>query len=270
MPERQLSEAEAALREAEIRLVTAEQALANLGLPVRAEEFRALSAGQAAARMRLLGLPEGLTGTIDPHRATANLLPVRAPQDGVVVSREGVVGEAIDPARVLFVVADLGRMWLNLDLRAEDARLVRVGQAVAFRPDGDPVEVTGEVAWVSPAVDEKTRTVKVRADLANPEGRLRAQSFGAGRIILREEKEAVLVPREAVHWEGCCHVVFVRDRDYPKDGAPKVFHVRKVRPGVAAGQDIEIIAGVLPGEVLATRNSVALRGELLKNNLGAG
>jgi cobalt-zinc-cadmium efflux system membrane fusion protein len=76
-----------------------------------------------------------------------------------------------------------------------------------------------------------------------------------------------------VHWEGDCHVVFVRDKHWAQAGAPKLFHVRTVRPGIALPGPIpetEIIAGLLPGEVVATANSTALRAELLKNNLGAG
>jgi cobalt-zinc-cadmium efflux system membrane fusion protein len=119
-------------------------------------------------------------------------------------------------------------------------------------------------------VDEKTRTVEVRADLDNANGRLRASTFGAGTIVLREEEQAVVVPHEAVHWEGNCHVVFVYDKDSPKKGAPKVFHVRSIRPGAKDDRHTEIIAGVLPGEMVATKNSGVLRAQLLKSNLGAG
>jgi cobalt-zinc-cadmium efflux system membrane fusion protein len=64
--------------------------------------------------------------------------------------------------------------------------------------------------------------------------------------------------------------VFVRDKNFLHEGAPKVFHVRKVRPGARDDKYTEIIAGVLPGEVVATKGSGTLRGELLKNNLGEG
>jgi membrane fusion protein, heavy metal efflux system len=104
----------------------------------------------------------------------------------------------------------------------------------------------------------------------NPDGTLMAHTFGTGRVILRAEQDAIVVPSEAVHWEGDCHVVFVRDKHFLDAGAPKVFHVRSVRPGVDHAGNTEIIAGLLPGEVVATRNSAALRAELLKNNLGAG
>lgn len=85
---------------------------------------------------------------------------------------------------------------------------------------------------------------------------------------------AVVVPSNAIHWEGDCNVVFVQDKDFAKPGSLKVFHVRSVRLGAtdatSAEPLTEIVAGLLPGEMVATTNSGILRTELLKNNLGAG
>ncbi len=270
LPERTLEQAEAAAREAQIRLATAEQALVNLGLPIRADDIKGLLPEELRQRVQFLGIPEALARQFDSRTTTTNLLPVVSSLEGVVVAREVVAGEVVDAAKVLFVVADVRQLWLTLNLRLEDTKTLAVGQAVRFRSDGLAEEVTGTVGWISTAVDEKTRTVKVRADLANPQGRLRANTFGQGQIILREEKNAVVVPNEAIHWEGDCHIVFVRDKNFLHEGAPKVFHVRTVRIGVRDGQNTEIIAGVLPGEVVATRGSGLLLAELLKNNLGAG
>lgn len=270
IPERQIQETEAALSEAQTKLLLAQQTLINLGLPVQVEEFKDLPAKEINQRLQFMGLPPAIIKSFDPKTTTANLLPIVSPLDGVVVVREVVAGEVVDSAKVLFVIADVSRMWLTLDLRLEDAPLVEFGQPVFFQPDGSKVQVGGKVVWKSTAVDEKTRTVKVRANLDNAEGKLHAFTFGMGRVVLREEKDAIVVPNEAVHWEGCCHIVFVRDRDFFKEGGYKVFHVRKVRTGAKDAQQTEIIAGLLPGEVIATRGSGVLRAELLKNNLGAG
>jgi multidrug efflux pump subunit AcrA (membrane-fusion protein) len=128
----------------------------------------------------------------------------------------------------------------------------------------------GQINWISTAADDQTRTVKIRVALPNEDGRLRANTFGTGNVILREETASIHVPSEAVHWEGCCHVVFVRDKNYFQEGSPKFFHVRKVRPGVTQNGFTEIIAGLLPGEVVASTNSGVLQSQLLKNELGAG
>jgi cobalt-zinc-cadmium efflux system membrane fusion protein len=268
--EAMLRHADASFQEAQIRTAAAEQALANLGLSVRAADVQGLSVEAARRRVRFLGLPEPVVRTLDSRTATANLLPVTAPLDGVVVARKAVAGEVVDDSRTLFVVADTARMWLTLHVRLEDAGRLALGQAVRFRPDGSGPAAVGRVVWVSTAVDRKTRTVQVRAELDNTAGRLRDSTFGSGQVILRQEREAVVVPSGAVQWEGDCHVVFVRDKDYLEKGAPKVFHTRTVRPGASEGGNTEIIAGVLPGELVVTRGSALLRSELLKNNLGEG
>jgi cobalt-zinc-cadmium efflux system membrane fusion protein len=252
--------------------------MANLGMPIRAEAVRGLSPADLAARMQFLGLPDPLARELAGRTGSSNLLPVTAPLAGEVIARSAVKDEAADPTNPLFVVADMTRMWLTLRVRPEDMGRVRPGQSVRFRHTGhtgptgwDP----GTVVWISPAADEKTRTVPVRVDLPNPSDRHHANTFGAAEVVLREEKEAVVIPSTALHWEGCCHIVFVRDRDYEKPGALKVVHVRKVRPGAKdvptpAGPVTEVAAGVLPGEWIATTNSGIFRSELLKNDLGAG
>jgi cobalt-zinc-cadmium efflux system membrane fusion protein len=169
-------------------------------------------------------------------------------------------------------------MWLMMNVRQEDVKYLRVrdekmnvsGQTVKFRADGGDQEMMGELVWRSSEVDERTRTVQFRAELPNADGKLLANSYGTGQIVLREEKEAVVVPNEAIPWENNCHVVFVRDKNFLDPNGLKVFHVRSVRPGVTNGRYTEIIAGVLPGEIIATTNSASLRAELLKATLGAG
>jgi cobalt-zinc-cadmium efflux system membrane fusion protein len=266
--ERRLREAEATLSAANIRLTATQQALTNLGLPVPSESLKDVPEEQLADRLRLLGLPPSLAASLDA-RTTGNLLPVRSPLDGVIVSRDVVAGEVIDTAKVLFAVADVRQMWLNLDLRLEDARQVAIGQQVRFWPDAGQ-EADGRITWISTEADHQTRTVKVRASLQNADGRLRANTFGTGKVILHVESQAVVVPSSAVQWEGCCYVVFVRDKDFFREGVPKVFHVRTVRLGDKDDKQTEIVAGILPGEVVATTGSSLLRAELLKGNLAEG
>ena len=269
--------AEAAAEEAEVRLLAAEETLSNLGLPLRAADVRGLTPADLARRVQFLGLPSPLARELAGRTESSNLLPVFAPLDGEVVARSAVRDEATHPTRPLFVLADTGRMRLALRVRPEDADRVRPGQAVRFRHPGHAGPTgwdAGAVVWVSPAADEKARTVPVRADLPNPSDRHHANTYGTAEVVLREEPQAVLVPSSAVHWEGCCHVVFVRDKDYERPDAPKVFHVRTVRLGARAetpaGPVTEIAAGLLPGEVVAAAGSGTLRSELLKNNLGEG
>lgn len=267
---RQFRVAEATLEDAQIALHAAQQALTNLGLDIDADQLADASIDEIAHNLRFLGLPDDLTERI--KTTTSNLFPVKAPIDGVVVDRSLVAGEVVETNAPLFSVADVSRMWLMLDVREEDVRFMSLGQKVLFRPTAgdDQDDIEGLLSWISTSVDDQTRTVEARAEIPNSDGRLRANSFGTGRIVLREEPRAVVAPTEAVHWDGCCRVVFVRDKNYLSADAPKFFHVRKVRPGVKSPAGTEIIVGLLPGEVIATKNSVVLEAQLLKSNLGAG
>lgn len=267
---RAIVEAESQLSVARIQVSAAAQGLINLGLEVDPKSLAQVGDEELPERLRFLGLPPSQVTEVKSLTGSTNLLPVFAPLDGVVTSREVVAGEVIDPTKTLFVVTDPSRMWVTLDVRLEEAERVRIGGEVRFLPDGSKQEAGGKIAWIGTEADPKTRTVKVRAELDNPAGKLRSNTFGQGRIILREEPKAVVVPNGAVHSDGCCSVVFVRDRDYFRDGAPKIFHVRTVRLGVRNDRSTEIIAGVLPGELVAVKGSAALRGELLKGAFGEG
>jgi len=268
---RQVREAEAAFNKARVAVLKTQQAFSNLGIPVDLGILRGLSNEDQMARLRHLGLEDAVSPELLPTVATANLLPIRSPMDGLVVERSVVAGEVVDTAAILFQVADTSRMWLDLSVPLEEGEKLSVGQTVRFRPDGSQQELTGTLSWISTTADQKTRMVKVRAELPNADGRLLNETFGAGRIILREEPEAIMVPNDSVHWEGCCHVVFVRDKQYfDSPESLKVFHVRSVRLGAKEGGFTEIVAGVLPGEVVATKGSAVISAQLLKNNLGEG
>jgi membrane fusion protein, heavy metal efflux system len=219
-----------------------------------------------------LGLPPETVATFNGQPTTSNLFPLRSPLEGIVVERTIVAGEVVDNRTTLFSISNVNRMWLTLDVHQEDAHYLSLGQTVLFRPSDreNGSEITGSLAWISTAADDQTRTVKVRVDLPNRDGRLRAHTFGAGRIVLREEPEAIVIPTEAIHSDGCCSVVFVRDKNFFAEDSFKFFHVRKVRLGVKDEGGTEIIAGLLPGEVIASKNSMILASQLLKSNFGAG
>lgn len=269
VPGKSLIEAEASLKEADVTLVSARQALSNLGLEVPTE-LENQNHNEAAVQLRFLGIPSFLVATLSNGTATGNLIPIRAPLDGMVVASEVVAGETADSTQMLFTVADPRKLWLVLNVRQEDARHVRLESPVQFRMDDHSGEVSSKVSWMSPNVDQQTRTMKVRAVVENEDVTLRDKTFGTGRIILREEARAVAVPREAVQSTNDASFVFVRDKNFFDKDAPKVFHVRQVRIGARDDGYVELLAGVLPGEVIATKGSPVLLAQLLRSNLGAG
>lgn len=250
-------EADALARAAEIRLFNARQALVNLGLtPIEGR--------MSEEAIVTLGIPDAILKRLPAGSVSANLVPVLAPLDGTVVSRSATRGQVVVAGELLFELADTTRMWITMDVPQVEARRIALGTPVTFHPDGARDEaVAGSVNWISTSVDEVARTVKVRADVRNPDGALRANTFGRAYVVMRTAPEAVVIPSEAVQWEGCCYVVFVRLAD-------EIFQTRKVRIGAKDGVYTEVIAGLLADEAVVTTGSHVLKSEVLKSRLGAG
>jgi membrane fusion protein, heavy metal efflux system len=265
---RQLREAKSALREARNHLHNAEQALVNLGLDVSITDYEPLDDDARAARIRTAGLPHALLGVIDPDHVTSNLLPLYAPFDGIVIGRDAVVGEVIDPTEPIFEVADVSTMWVVLNISKEDAGRVALGQRVRFRPDGSTDDYESRVAWISTEVNEETRTLEVRAEIPTSAGAagLRANTFGNGRIEVDRRGTAIVVPRSSVQWDGSRWVVFV-----PTGEA--TFAARPVSPGVQQGDSIEIVGdfagGAAPTHVVGAGSHV-LKSQILLERMEAG
>jgi cobalt-zinc-cadmium efflux system membrane fusion protein len=259
------------LSEARAHLFADQQALFNLGLPITFEEVTGQAEDKVMRRLRLLGLPASIVASLDPNTATANLLPVTAPFDGVVVSRTAVVGEEATPAHPLFIVADLGRVWVTCEVRLEDVGLLRAGQEILVRPDGAAVDSPpGRLIQVSAEADEKTHTVQARAEILNSEGTLRPNTPFEGNIVIRREPHALAVLNQAVQWapseadgdkKAPSHLVFVRI-------SGEEFEPRIVGVGLRDEKYTELLSGLRPGEKVVTKGSHVLKAEWLKSRIG--
>lgn len=238
--ERDALEAETSLAESEISLASAEQRLASLGLT-----------------------PEQVAA-VKEQGDTSPLLTVHAPFGGRVVGLDAVVGELATPTTAIVSVADTSRMWVILDVDQADIRLVDVGQPVLLQVEGWEGETLGgRITWISSHVDSRTRTVKTRAEFDNPEGHLRASSFGSAKVVTRDDAEVLFIPKEAVQWDGCCNVAF-------EQRSPTEFVPRKLRLGYDAGDHYEVLSGLTGSETVVTVGSFILKTELQKGSIGAG
>ena len=218
----------------------------------------------ATQRLRSLGLSDAQIAEVCSSQDTSASLPVVAPFAGTVVARDAVVGDVIRTDRSLFDLTDTRSLWAMLDVQAADARQVRAGQSVVLSLNGLPGEAfPGTITWVSAELDHRTRTVQARAEVANPDGALRAGMFGRAVVEVHGPRPHVLVPKSAVQWEGCCNVVFVRKSDV-------LFEPRKVALGEEAGSHWAVESGLHAGEAVVTTGSFLLKTELLKGNIGAG
>ncbi len=188
---------------------------------------------------------------------------LRSPVAGRVIELAVSAGESVEPGAALFAVADTSSMWLLADVVERDLLGVRLGQPVRFVADGLGLSFDGRIDWISPQMDDFSRTVQVRATLANPNGWLRAKMFGSARIVLHDDDAVISVAGESVQSDGCCRLVFVRETE-------SSFLPRKVVLGSSSNGFVEIIQGLSEGELVAAAGSFLMKTEILKSNIGAG
>lgn len=268
--QRDFQAAQSAAAAAQADFAAVREEIAFGGQRNRQAAERALAIARAAVdaaerELHILGLSDEQVRAIGSEPDTQlSCLEVRSPAAGRVVEHHAAAGEAAAATDVLFVVADASTMWLLADVSAGDLLLLAEGAPLLFTVDGLPgVSFEGRVQWISSRVDDRTRTVRVRADLPNERGLLRARMFGRARIVVHDDADVLSVPLEAVQTDGCCQLVFVRQDEV-------TFAPRKVALGARSGGYAAVLGGLQAGEVVATTGSFLMKTEILKSNIGAG
>jgi len=197
-----------------------------------------------AARHRLL-LWDMSPGDID--RVARSGQPIRAvslrsPVTGVVLTKNALLGARVMPADTLYVIADLSSVWILADVYEADLPFVRVGQTAQVTLASSGQSWIGRVGFVSPTVDEATRTAKVRVELPNPDGLLKPDMY-ANVTLQKPVGDVITVPDGAVMQTGTRSIVFVQT-------TPGQFAPREVQTGAKAEGLDEIRNGVQAGETV--------------------
>jgi membrane fusion protein, heavy metal efflux system len=181
---------------------------------------------------------------------------LKAPIDGTVIDRDGTLGEFASEQKPLFTVADLSTMWVDFSVYRRDFSRVRLGDAVAIDVGDGGLPIEARIDYVSPLGTSDTQSSIARAVVANA-GRLRPGLFVTGRVVLSAKPVEVAVRTSALQSLEGKNVVFVRNGDK--------FEPREVELGSRDQDWVEVIFGVLPGDVYAGRNSFIIKAELGKS-----
>ncbi len=189
---------------------------------------------------------------------------LRAPTSGMVVERIAQLGQLHDAGEAFALMADPQAMWIEAQLTEANLKTIDIGQRITFVSDGRSLnQVSGEIIWISRFLDPHTRTGTVRARVLDENHNLHAGEFGRVKIVHSGPKEVTLVPKDAVQWEGCCNVVFVKETD-------DRYRPRKVNLIDGEEQFYQVLDGVKPGEQVVVEGAYLLKTELKKSSIGAG
>ncbi|MDF9392196.1 MULTISPECIES: efflux RND transporter periplasmic adaptor subunit [Methylococcus] len=183
---------------------------------------------------------------------------LKAPIAGVVTERNVNPGMEVRPdlPTPLFVVSDLDRLWVLLDVFEKDLAVIHPGQDVKLTVPAYPDQwFPAKIDYIGKVVDETTRTVKVRCLLPNPEGKLLPSMYASVEVESPPDDKAIVVPLTALFTEGESDWLFVSlgEGRYQK---------RQVRVGLRLKKEAVLLEGVQPGERIVTDGALLLRSEL--------
>lgn len=218
-------------------------------------------ARESYQRLRLMGMNDEQIEELARRQSIRSRVYITAPFHGFVIARNIVVGEVVETTETMFVVADLSQMWVIADVPEKDIPFLPVkgtsrAESIEIRlPSYPDTVLRGPLTYVGNVVDPKTRTLRVRLELPNPDFRLKAEMYALIRMYSKPEENVLTVPQAAVQSRREEHFVFVQS-------ARATFEVRWVETGESNGEVTKILDGLQEGDRIVTKNAFTLKSEL--------
>ena len=206
--------------------------------------------------LRLLNVMDMDIMRIKNSRKVQNTIQLKAPQGGIITRLNINEGSYVEPYQSMFTIVDLSQVWVMVDIYEHQAPWVRKGQQVEITAPAIPARSwNGVVDFIYPEVDAKTRTLRARIVVANPDEALLLNMFVKVNITANVSKQAVLtVPREAVIITGERETVI-------KSLGKGHFQPVDVKTGMRGEGNVEILSGLQQGDEIVVSGQFLIDSE---------
>jgi Cu(I)/Ag(I) efflux system membrane fusion protein len=210
---------------------------------IRQKSISPNRAEAAAQHLKTLGLSSSQIAALDDLKHTTPSIPIAAPQGGQVVEKMVIKGARVSAGEPLYRLVDFGHVWAIGEVYEQDLPLVQIGQMAEIALDAFPGErFKGEVSFIYPSLTPATRTAKVRIELDNPDGRLKAGMYASVLLSASMTNADVLsVPENAILDTGKRQTVLV-------ERGEGRYEPREIQLGRRAGGYVEVLGGVAKDE----------------------
>jgi len=217
----------------------------------------------ARRRLALWDISEEQIAELQKNGQPQRTLIFFSPMSGFVIKKEAVQGMKVMPDKELYTITDLSAVWVNADIYEYELANVRLGQKATIALSYFPGQTfSGRVSWISPVLEEKTRTTKVRLEFANRDFKLKPEMYANVEIEVDGGKK-LAIPDEAVLDSGIRKIVFI-------DKGEGRYAPAEVKLGSKFDGYYEILSGLSPGERIIASASFLLDSESrLKEAMGA-
>jgi cobalt-zinc-cadmium efflux system membrane fusion protein len=236
--------------------------------------FKTAEAAYAAAekRLSLFGLNSEQIATVRDEKQNGRFaeLVLRAPQAGTIIAQNVTAGMIVDTVESLYTIADLSNLWVWCDVYAKDLAVLHEHFS-KDRPLRASVRVSafgnapfdGVVDLVGHIMDERTRTVKMRVQVKNPDSKLRPGLFADIAVDIPLDGHVTVVPNTAVMSDAGRHFVFQHWKD-------DLWARTNIVTGPRWGDYTEIQEGLPAGTAVVTSGAFMLKSDILREKMGAG
>ena len=200
----------------------------------------------ARERLQLLDVPEHQIVELEKSRKIKKQLHIHTPVKGTVTRIGSRQGQYVTPKTELYMVVDLSQVWVYADVYEYELPWIKVGDEVEMSLASVPGKIfSGRLGYIYPYAEVKTRTTKVRVIFDNPDQLLRPDMFAEVTIHSDVNKNAIVIPAQAVIRSGARSQVFVVTE-------PGKFEPRLVTLGIESSGKVAVLSGLTEGEEVVT------------------
>ena len=180
--------------------------------------------------------------------------------DGTILELHMTPGELIGDAQHIVMIANLNYVWAELNIYQQDLGKVKVGQNVEITSPHSKTVFKGKLFYISPIVDEATRTAVARVKLNNTRGTWKPGMFISGSVLTNYKTVKIAVPLNAVQMLNSQKVIFV--------SSDEGFTPQVVTLGMENSKLIEVIDGLHSGDKYVSKGAYTFKSEILKESFG--
>lgn len=203
-------------------------------------------ADAARERLVLLEVPGDAITSLEKTGKVQRTLDIVSPYKGVVTNIGVRQGQYVNPGMQMFMIADLSTVWVDVDVYEHDLPWIKVGDMADMTLVAAPGRrFRGNIDFIYPYMESRSRTAKVRLEFDNPDDLLKPEMFASVNIHASPHADAIVVPSAAIIRSGANDQVFIAL------GGGK-FEPRKVHLGISGDDVTEVLHGVMPGESVVT------------------
>ena len=216
---------------------------------------------EANNRLQLLGVPPQEINRLDRDLTIKADMPLRAPFDGRVITRNITRGEVVETEQKLFTVANLTDVWVVGNVPEKDVQFIRKDQKVNVVLAAYPHAIfAGTITYIGDVLDPATRTMSLRVTVPNPDRLLKPEMFAIVSVFATSSPDTLSVPLAAVQDGPVDKMVFVQRET-------GVFEARTVKLGSEEADVVRVLEGVKAGEQVVSKGSFALKSEMERHKI---